>query len=58
MKAYGVKKADAGCCAGHDKYPPPVLRANHQVGPAFAKRDRSRKKNARQQNATLCHQAD
>lgn len=21
MKAYGVKKKDAGCCPGHDKYP-------------------------------------
>jgi len=21
MKAYGVKRKDAGCCPGHDKYP-------------------------------------
>jgi hypothetical protein len=21
MKAYGVRRKDAGCCPGHDKYP-------------------------------------
>jgi hypothetical protein len=21
MKAYGVKRKDAGCCPGHDRYP-------------------------------------
>lgn len=49
MKAYGVKKADAGCCGGHDKYPPPFLRYNSQKRRAdsFRRRDRHRKKTAR-----------
>lgn len=54
MKAYGVKKKDAGCCGGHDKYVPPQLRYNSQKKRATARRrkDRPRKKSARQQFKT------
>lgn len=50
MKASGVKKKDAGCCGGHDKYPPPFLRSNSQKKKAKARKrkDRSRKKSERQ----------
>lgn len=50
MRAYGVRKSDAGCCGGHDKHPPPCLRYNSQKrrSSAFRRKDRSRKKRARQ----------
>lgn len=47
MKAYGVRKRDAGCCGGHDKHPPSCLRYNHQHGEQFKRADKSRKKRAR-----------
>lgn len=55
MKAYGVKKKDAGCCGGHDKYPPPSLRyAKKKRNAHIRKRkDRPRKKSARQQNKKI-----
>ena len=50
MKAYRVKKKDAGCCGGHDKYPAPCLRYNSQKkrSEARKRKDRPRKKSARQ----------
>ena len=50
MKAYGVRKKDAGCCGGHDKHPPPELRYGYQKGSAFRRKDRNRKKRQRQEN--------
>lgn len=47
MKAYGVRKKDAGCCGGHDKHPSPALRYNNQRGASFRRADRGRKKRAR-----------
>ena len=55
MKAYGVKKADAGCCGGHDKYPPPCLRYEmHKKASKKRRADRPRKKTARQLNKKDC----
>lgn len=48
MKPYGVRKKDAGCCSGHDKHPPPILRSNNKKGSPFKRKDRGRKKRARQ----------
>lgn len=53
MKAYGVRKKDAGCCGGHDKHPPSILRYNNQKRAKFRKGDRSRKKRQRQLNKNL-----
>lgn len=42
MKAYGVRKADKGCCACHDKYHPPRFQ-NHPTN------QHGRKAHARQE---------
>lgn len=47
MKAYGVRKRDAGCCSGHDKHPPPKLRSVNKKGSYFRRIDRCRKKRER-----------
>lgn len=46
MKAYGVKKGDAGCCPGHDKYPSDRYLCTSTE--ARRKRQKSRKTSARQ----------
>lgn len=45
MKAYGVRRKDAGCCPGHDKYP----RDSYECTRSHARRARLRpaKKHAR-----------
>lgn len=45
MKAYGVKKKDAGCCPGHDKYGGGYKMTKRK---SLKRRDRPRKKSARQ----------
>lgn len=50
MKPYGVDKKDAGCCGGHDKYPPPFLRYSTQKrNKNFKNTQRGRKKKARRE---------
>lgn len=53
MKPYGVKRKDAGCCPGHDKYPTEC----YSQRPSTANRrnmDRGRKKSARQAGIKAC----
>lgn len=45
MKAYGVKRKDAGCCPGHDKYPKDRYRNDR--GAKRRREQRGRKKTAR-----------
>lgn len=45
MQAYGVKRKDAGCCGGHDKYP--KRRYNSKFCNLRKRVDRPRKKSAR-----------
>lgn len=45
MKAYGVKRKDAGCCPGHDKYGGGYKMTSKE---SLKRRDRPRKKSARQ----------
>ena len=45
MKAYGVKRKDAGCCPGHDKYP--ATRYRITTTTAHRARVRHAKKSAR-----------
>jgi hypothetical protein len=47
MKAYGVHKKDAGCCPGHDKYPPDGY--NNDRGDKRQRDQRARKKTAREE---------
>lgn len=45
MKAYGVKRKDAGCCPGHDKYPKWPYNITDRK--SFKRADQSRKSSAR-----------
>ncbi len=45
MKAYGVKKRDAGCCPGHDKYPRDRYKITRTGG--RKRNDKHRKSSAR-----------
>jgi hypothetical protein len=45
MRAYGVRRADAGCCPGHDKYPSGRYNCTHAS--ARRRAQRGRKKAAR-----------
>jgi hypothetical protein len=51
MRAYGVDRADRGCCPGHDKFPPDSYnsnrskRAHSRASRVAHKRARARSKN-------------
>ena len=51
MKAYGVRKADTGCCLGHDKYPADRYNCTKTV--ARKRAQKSRKHHARQENRKI-----
>ena len=54
MKAYGKRRADGGCCPGHDKYP----KETYTRKPSTASRrnmDRGRKKRARRILSADCN---
>ena len=48
MRAYGVKRKDAGCCPGHDKYPKDRYSTHNTNSEKRKRAQRSRKKSARQ----------
>lgn len=45
MMPYGVRRRDAGCCPGHDKYPSEPYKVKQRR--SFKREDRPRKKAAR-----------
>lgn len=51
MRAYGVKRKDAGCCPGHDKYPRETYKTVTRS--SRKKRLRPAKKSARQEGKCL-----